>query len=140
VLAPVLENGWCLLGEAKKIVVASGRRVVSVKELDSRAGSGVNDCHDGYCRTGETYKNNRRTTGVTGGLEVTLLVASDEKLELWLLAPASTWQIRPEFELVKATCPSRRCTGVDCDAGVKVTYGNGNGADCACVFCKRMAA
>ena len=110
-LAPVLENGWCLLGEAKKIVVASGRRVVSVKELDSRAGSGV-----------------------TGGLEVTLLVASDEKLELWLLAPASTRQIRPEFELVQATCPSRCCTGVDCDVRVKITCGNGNGADCACVF------
>ena len=35
------------------------------------------DCHDGYCRTGETYKNNRRTTVTkTVSLTLTLTLAN----------------------------------------------------------------
>ena len=110
VLAPVLQNGWCLLGEAAKIVAVSSRRVLSLK------GSALGDL------------------SASSAVEAVLLLANDEKVELWFLAPASTRQDAPEFELIQASCPPHSCRGEDCDVKVKVTCGNGGGADdCTCV-------
>ena len=113
VLAPVLRSGWCLLGEAKKIVAASGRRFVAVEDF-------------GPSPSGRS-------------LEITLLLADNEPLELWLLAPAPADTPHgnsrvPTFNLVQATCPPRPCTGVDCDVRVKVVCGHDAAArnDCRC--------
>ena len=57
-LAPILGSGWCLLGEAKKIVPVSRRRFISLRELN-----------------------------IMYVLEITVWAASNEEVTLWLLAP-----------------------------------------------------
>lgn len=113
IVAPIMNSGWCLLGEAQKIVPASRRRFLSVAEGSAAAPSST-----------------------SWALEMVVLLANDEAIELWLLPPAST-QAEVDtpsapFKLVQATCPPQKCVGVDCDVQVKISCGKGGGVDCIC--------
>ena len=102
VLAPVLHNQWCLLGEAFKIVPASSRRFFNVRATPD------------------------------GGLAASIKAASEEVVELWLLAPALSLQAAVKRgserrttstqsgsmgqSLVHVVCaPASTCSTEDCD-------------------------
>lgn len=120
VLAPIMKSGWCLLGEAKKIVSAAKRRFVSVIDQPDPP-----------------------------TLAVTLAAASDEAVTLWLLAPAAAAAVGSagsgagagssafKFKLVEVNCPkAKSCVAPDprapdCDSQEMVVRCGGAGS-CTC--------
>jgi hypothetical protein len=96
VLSPVLPGGWCLLGEALKLVPASARRFANVTGGSGGGGGGG------------------------GRLSATVRAAHGEAVVLWVAPPAPA--APPVLEV---RCPVGSCGSVDCDVLLALACGNG---------------
>eukprot|EP00038_Savillea_parva_P003767 m.130016 g.130016 ORF g.130016 m.130016 type:complete len:666 (+) comp11274_c1_seq2:922-2919(+) len=145
VLAPVLSNGWCLLGEAAKVVTASQRRFTSVRVVPA-----VNDQQQPHHAATDNV-----VVPAISGMTATLNAASEERVVVWVMPPAATRAVlqaaavspRPLSQtplgatnnndgvsvaasgVVTVVCSARSCTGVDCDVPMTLLC---SGASCEC--------
>ena len=134
VLSPVLPgSGWCLLGEARKIVSAATRRFLSVGEGSSVAAGGDSGAPP---------------------MHAALRAASRESVVLWVLPPSTTRallassitdvltpaQAGPKTTgLIEVICAAASCFGDDCDVQLALTCETArDGTEtCTCVLGKR---
>lgn len=103
ILAPVMKNGWCLLGEARKTVAASRRRFATVAPI------------------------------AAGGFSAALRAATAESVAVWVLPPSNATAGSAGggvSGVVEVSCPAGSCTGLDCDVQLLLECTTAKGCTC----------
>jgi hypothetical protein len=107
ILAPVLSNGWCLLGEALKVVTASRRRFGEVTEMADR------------------------------GMKVSVKAAAGETVVLLVVPPLKQQQQQQgDAAVMEVHCDTAHmCSGADCDISMELVCEGGGAAGTASCKC-----